>query len=83
MKLSAKSLHVSEKETAEAEALVDPDAKAAIAASKANVHAFAKRSLRKDWKFKNKQGAQVGGLCPTIGWGCMCPEVEAPLVSTA
>ena len=84
VKLTAKSLYVSEKEIAEAEALVEPDVKAAIAASKANVHAFAKRSLRKDWKFKNKQGAQVGErFVPFDRVGVYVPGGKAPLVSTA
>jgi len=84
LKLTAKSVVVSEKEILEAEELVEDSMKDAIAAAKANVHAFAKRSIRKDWKSKNKQGAEVGErFFPFDRVGVYVPGGKAPLVSTA
>ena len=84
LKLTPKTLFVTEKELTEAEALVEPSVKKAIAAAKANVHAFAKRSMRKDWKYKNKQGAEVGErFVPFDRVGVYVPGGKAPLVSTA
>jgi len=84
LKLTPKTLFVTEAEIAEAEAQVEPSVKKAIAASKANVHAFAKRSMRKDWKYKNKQGAEVGErFVPYDRVGVYVPGGKAPLVSTA
>ena len=60
IKLTARTMFVTEAEIAEAEALVEPSVKKAIEESRKNVHAFAKRSMRKNWNAKNRQGAQVG-----------------------
>ena len=60
LKLTNKSLFVSPAEIEEAYALVDEDVKKAVAISKRNIHAFAKRSMRKDWKAKNIEGVEVG-----------------------
>ena len=46
---TAKDLRVTEAELAAAEDAVDAKTKRAIAASRKNVIAFAKKSLRKDW----------------------------------
>jgi len=84
VKLSPRSLFVSEQEIEVARATVEPSVKEAIAASLANVEAFSKRSLRKDWKFKNKQGAEVGErFIPFDRVGVYIPGGKAPLVSTA
>lgn len=84
LKLNAKKLYVTEEELAEAEAQVEPSVKKAIAASKKNIHAFAKRSMRKDWKYKNTQGAEVGErFVPYDRVGVYVPGGKAPLMSTA
>jgi histidinol dehydrogenase len=63
---------------------VDPATAAAIRESHANVHAFAKRSLRKSWSMRNAQGGQVGErFDPFQRVGIYVPGGTAPLVSTA
>jgi histidinol dehydrogenase len=81
---SAKDLRVGEAELAAAEDSVDAETKKAIAASRKNVIAFAKRSLRKDWSGKNAQGAEVGErYLPFERVGIYVPGGSAPLVSTS
>jgi len=56
----------------------------AILAARANVKAFAKRSLRKSWFMKNRQGAIVGErFDPFQRVGIYIPGGTAPLVSSA
>ncbi len=82
--LTPKTLFVSESEFAAAENLVTPETKEAVARSLANIHAFAKRSLRKDWSAKNAEGATVGErFTPFDRVGVYVPGGKAPLVSTA
>ncbi len=82
--LTAKSLFVSEKEFAVADAQITPATRKAIAASRRNIHAFAAQSLRKDWKRKNAEGAVVGErFVPFDRVGIYVPGGKAPLVSTA
>ena len=84
LKLTAKTLYVSEAEMIEAESQVEDSVKKAIAAAKKNIHAFAKRGMRKDWKFKNTQGAEVGErFVPYDRVGVYVPGGKAPLMSTA
>lgn len=84
VKLTPKSLFATEAEFAEAAAAVSAKTKRAIAASRRNIHAFAKESLRKDWKRKNAQGAVVGErFVPFDRVGIYVPGGKAPLVSTA
>ena len=84
VKLSPKSLFVTEEEFAEAARAVSPATKRAIKATKKNIHAFAKESLRKDWKRKNNEGAVVGErFVPFDRVGLYVPGGKAPLVSTA
>ncbi|MFT5632881.1 MAG: histidinol dehydrogenase [Rubritalea sp.] len=84
LKLTSRSLYVTDAELEVAETLVDDDTKAAIAAAKKNIHAFAKRSMRKDWKYKNSQGAEVGErFVPYDRVGVYIPGGKAPLMSTA
>lgn len=81
---SANDLRVGEAELAAAEDSVDAETKKAIAASRKNVIAFAKRSLRKDWSGKNAQGAEVGErYLPFERVGIYVPGGSAPLVSTS
>ena len=84
LKLTNKSLYVSQQEITEAYAAVDDETKKAVAASKRNIHAFAKRSMRKDWKAKNHEGVEVGErFTPYDRVGVYVPGGKAPLVSTA
>jgi histidinol dehydrogenase len=63
---------------------VDAATRRAIAASRRNVFAFAKRSLRKSWQWRNAQGALVGErFDPFQRVGIYIPGGTAPLVSTA
>jgi len=77
-RLTAKQLHVNANATAEAAT------REAIAIAHTNVRAFAQRSLRKDWKMRNAQGASVGErFDPFQRVGIYVPGGTAPLVSTA
>lgn len=82
--LTADSLFVSKKEIAAARKAVAKSTHDAIAASLENIHAFAARSMRKNWSFKNAQGATVGErFTPFERVGVYVPGGKAPLVSTA
>jgi len=82
--LEAASLFVSPAEFAAAEGSVTPATRTAVARSLKNIHAFAKRSLRKDWSAKNAEGALVGErFTPYDRVGVYVPGGKAPLVSTA
>lgn len=82
--LNDQTLFVTDEELAEAEALVEDSVKEAIAASKKNVHAFAHKSMRQDWKYTNTEGAEVGErFVPYDRVGVYVPGGKAPLVSTA
>ncbi len=84
VRLTAKSLLATEEEFAEAEASVAAKTKRAIRASRRNIHAFAKESLRRNWKRKNAEGAVVGErFVPFDRVGIYVPGGKAPLVSTA
>ena len=84
LKLNAKSLFVSKAEIKEAYASVDDEVKKAVAVSRRNIHAFAKRSMRKDWKAKNREGVEVGErFTPYDRVGVYVPGGKAPLVSSA
>jgi len=75
---------VTEKEFEGASESVSSQAIRAIAASYKNVAKFAKKGLRKDWKTKNAQGAEVGEIFrPFQRVGIYVPGGSAPLVSTA
>jgi histidinol dehydrogenase len=83
-KLSADGLFVTKKERLAARKAVSASTHEAIAASLANIHAFAARSIKKDWKYKNAQGAQCGErFRPFDRVGVYVPGGKAPLVSTA
>jgi histidinol dehydrogenase len=82
--LKAKDLFVSEEEFAAAEKAVTPATRRAVARTLKNITAFAKHSLRKDWSFKNAEGATVGErFTPFDRVGVYVPGGKAPLVSTA
>lgn len=83
-KLTKSQLFVSEKEFAQAEASVTPATREAVRRSLKNIHAFAQKSMRKDWSSKNAEGAIVGErFTPFDRVGVYVPGGKAPLVSTA
>jgi histidinol dehydrogenase len=82
--LTPKTLFVSDAEWTAAEESVSAKTKSAIARSLRNIHAFAKKSLRKDWVARNAEGAVVGErFTPFDRVGVYVPGGKAPLVSTA
>ena len=83
-KLKPSQIRVTPAEIKKARASLTPEVKKAIAASIANVTAFAKKSLRKNWSMKNAQGAVVGErFDPLPRVGLYIPGGTAPLVSSA
>lgn len=84
IELSPKNLFVTRKELTASHKAVTGATRDAIAASLANIHEFAKRSMRKDWSRRNAQGALVGErFTPFDRVGVYVPGGKAPLVSTA
>ena len=82
--LQAAQVPVSPAETARALAELPRDTMRAIAAARQNVRNFARRSLRKSWFMKNREGAVVGErFDPFQRVGIYIPGGTAPLVSTA
>ncbi|KAB2641405.1 MAG: histidinol dehydrogenase [Verrucomicrobia bacterium] len=82
--LKLKEIFVSAAEFAAAEQAVSVATKTAVARSLNNIHAFAKRSLRRDWSARNAEGAIVGErFFPFERVGVYVPGGKAPLVSTA
>ncbi len=83
-RLDASRLRVTPAELEAARSGLPNYAREAIRSARANVRAFAKRSLRKNWFMKNKQGAVVGErFDPFQRVGIYVPGGTAPLVSTA
>jgi histidinol dehydrogenase len=83
-KLTPSKIRVTPAEIKKARASLTPEVKKAIAASIANVTAFAQKSLRKNWSMKNAQGAVVGErFDPLPRVGLYIPGGTAPLVSSA
>ena len=83
-RLDISRLSVTPAELSAARSGLPKDVRKAIVSAKANVRAFAKRSLRKSWFMKNKQGAVVGErFDPFQRVGIYVPGGTAPLVSTA
>jgi len=83
-RLTASQLYVTPAELADARRTLPKDVRQAILAARANVRAFARRSMRKSWFMKNKQGAIVGErFDPFQRVGIYVPGGTAPLVSTA
>jgi histidinol dehydrogenase len=71
-------------EISEAYNALPAETRKAIDAARSNVRAFAKRSLRKSWFMKNRQGAITGErFDPFQRVGIYIPGGTAPLVSTA
>lgn len=83
-KLAPSEIFVPPAEIMEARRSLPADVRKAITAARTNVRAFAKRSLRKNWFMKNKQGAIVGErFDPFQRVGIYIPGGTAPLVSSA
>ena len=75
---------VAPSETAQAIATLPRETRQAISAARANVRNFARRSLRKSWFMKNRQGAVVGERFDAFRRvGIYIPGGTAPLVSSA
>ncbi len=82
--LTKKELFISEAEFEAAEAGVSEATREAVRRSLKNIHAFARKSMRKDWSGKNAEGAIVGErFTPFDRVGVYVPGGKAPLVSTA
>jgi len=83
-KLAPDQFAVTQAEWLAASVLADPALRRAIAETRKNVEAFARRSLRKDWSMRNSHGATVGEKFDALGRvGIYIPGGMAPLVSTA
>ena len=83
-KLTPSELYVTPAELDAARRTLPRDVRKAIHTAQTNVRAFARRSLRKSWFMKNKQGAVVGErFDPFQRVGIYVPGGTAPLVSTA
>lgn len=82
--LKPEALRVTEEELAAARKQVSDKTRAAISASLENIHAFAEKSMRKDWQDVNAQGVEVGErFTPFQRVGVYVPGGKAPLVSSA
>lgn len=83
-RLTPAKLYVTPAEISAAGRTLTPEVRKAIKAAKSNVQTFAKKSLRKSWFTKNKQGAVVGErFDPFQRVGIYIPGGTAPLVSSA
>jgi histidinol dehydrogenase len=83
-KLTAQGLRVSDAERKAARESVSNETREAIAASLKNIHAYARKSLRKNWSGKNNEGVEVGErFVPYDRVGVYVPGGKAPLVSTS
>lgn len=83
-KLTPAKIRVSTAEIDQANASLTPAVKKALAASRRNVTAFAKKSLHRNWSMTNTEGALVGErFDPLPRVGLYIPGGTAPLVSSA
>jgi len=83
-KLTADRVAATRAELMTASLSADESLRAAVAEAEANIAAFAKKSLRKNWEAKNSHGAKVGEkFDPFQRVGVYIPGGTAPLVSTA
>ncbi len=64
--------------------IADEDLREAVEAAHRNIQNFSRKSLRKNWSARNRQGARVGEKFDAFGRvGIYIPGGTAPLVSTA
>src|SRR6266540_6321825 len=83
-KLTTDQLAVTKAELLAASVRADEGLRAAVETTRRNVEFFSRKSLRKNWSAKNKQGAKVGEkFDPFQRVGIYIPGGSAPLVSTA
>jgi histidinol dehydrogenase len=82
--LAAGQMRVTQAELMAASLKADAPLRAAVAETEKNVAAFARKSRRRDWWFKNSHGAAVGEKFDAFRRvGIYIPGGTAPLVSTA
>ncbi len=83
-KLTADQLAVTQAELVTASLKADDALRNAVAEAEKNIATFAKKSLRRNWQFKNSHGATVGEkFDPFQRVGIYIPGGTAPLASTA
>ena len=83
-KLTAEQLAVTQAELLAASLKADESLRKAVTEAERNIAAFARKSLRKNWRMKNSHGASVGEkFDPFQRVGVYIPGGTAPLVSTA
>jgi histidinol dehydrogenase len=83
-RLSAEQLPVTQAELVTASLMADKSLRVAFAEAEGNIAAFARKSRRKAWQFRNSHGAMVGEkFDPFQRVGIYIPGGTAPLVSTA
>ncbi len=83
-KLALGRLAASQAELFNASLAADEPLRQAVAEAEKNIAAFAKTSLRRNWRTKNSHGAKVGEkFDPFQRVGVYIPGGKAPLVSTA
>jgi len=83
-KLEADQIPVTVSEKFNASLVADQELRAAVDLAHQNIQLFSKKSLRKNWSGKNKQGASIGEKYdPFQRVGIYIPGGTAPLVSTA
>jgi histidinol dehydrogenase len=84
VKLAPDQFSVTQAELLAASVQADVKLRSAIAETRKNVEAFARRSLRRGWSMRNSHGATVGEkFDPLARVGIYIPGGTAPLVSTA
>jgi histidinol dehydrogenase len=83
VKLSAKSLRVSEAEISSAYQNIEPDFVTSLKAIIENITRFYRRQIKKSWKIKVADGTILGeNYHPLDRVGIYIPAAQAPLVST-
>ncbi|MCX8091659.1 MAG: histidinol dehydrogenase [Verrucomicrobiae bacterium] len=82
--LRPEQLAVTRAELMAASLQAGPELRTAVFAASKNIAAFARRSLRRNWRLRNRHGALVGEkFDPFQRVGIYIPGGRAPLVSTA
>lgn len=83
-RLHPDQLVVTTPEKFNASLIADEELREAVDAAHKNIEAFSRKSLRKNWSARNRQGAKVGEKFDAFGRvGIYIPGGTAPLVSTA
>jgi histidinol dehydrogenase len=83
-RLTADQLAVTQAELLTASLKADDALRSAVAEAEKNIASFAKRSMRRNWQFKNSHGAKVGEKFNAFERvGVYIPGGTAPLVSSA